>query len=354
MLARDDQLATRVGVIALAAIAAAIGFFVFLYPRIQLGTRVRAHVYFHDVGGLREGAAFVVAGRNAGRVESIVPFSRGATGPLTGDAGVVVTVAIDADVARRLHVRPWPWPTPPDPRRPPADVFVSSKGIVSERYLELAAAPPGSPPLRDGDKLRGADPQTLDSMLNRTLENMRVVRAFAEQVRPEFAALQVELGRLREHVAAHAPGMLIAEVVLVADQLRELRDVGLGGEAGLARTRAVVGETRGTLAELRRTLAALEPRIAELQLGLATLQSRLGAKSSDAAAKLATTLADVRTAIGRGQAVLEQVASLEGRLARGEGSLMKLLEDPEFPEDMKELGKVIKRQPWKLLPTAAE
>ena len=31
------------------------------------------------------------------------------------------------------------------------------------------------------------------------------------------------------------------------------------------------------------------------------------------------------------------------------GSLMKLMHDPEFPEDAKELGKIMKRQPWKII-----
>ena len=40
---------------------------------------------------------------------------------------------------------------------------------------------------------------------------------------------------------------------------------------------------------------------------------------------------------------------LNQALARGDGSIMKLMHDPEFPEEAKELGKIMKRQPWKII-----
>ena len=47
--------------------------------------------------------------------------------------------------------------------------------------------------------------------------------------------------------------------------------------------------------------------------------------------------------------LLAKVDDISGRLARGEGSLGLLMKDPEFPEDAKELGKILKRQPWKVI-----
>jgi hypothetical protein len=44
-----------------------------------------------------------------------------------------------------------------------------------------------------------------------------------------------------------------------------------------------------------------------------------------------------------------RAGELAQRIARGEGSLGRLLTDPEFPEDTKELGKIMKRQPWKIV-----
>ena len=57
----------------------------------------------------------------------------------------------------------------------------------------------------------------------------------------------------------------------------------------------------------------------------------------------------VKADIAKVEPLLAQVDALNQSLARGEGSIMKLMRDPEFPEDAKELGKIMKRQPWKII-----
>ena len=99
LLAEDQRSPRRVGTIGLVVIALAIGFFVFVYDRIEWGNHVRVRVYFHATGGLTEGAPFVVAGREIGKVESIALSPQGAPGPLNGDEGVVAQIAIDDDAA---------------------------------------------------------------------------------------------------------------------------------------------------------------------------------------------------------------------------------------------------------------
>src|SRR5882724_8409728 len=102
LFGHDEQLARRVGAIALVAIAAAIVAFVFLLDRIDLGAPIRIRVAFHHIAGLRERAALVAGGRSIGRVEAIVPVPHGAEGALAGDVGVAAIVAIDRDQAWKV------------------------------------------------------------------------------------------------------------------------------------------------------------------------------------------------------------------------------------------------------------
>jgi ABC-type transporter Mla subunit MlaD len=350
---RDERTTRRVGAIALAVLAGAIGFFVFVYDRIEWKSRVRAQIYFRDVGGLRPGAGFVVAGRSVGRVESIVPVTRGSEGPLGGERGVAVTVAIDADEAARIHVRPWPWAAI-DPRHPPADIFVASRGIVSERYLELAAAPAESPVLRDGDKLLGASPATLDSVLQRWLESMTAMRAFREELRPELDALTAQLAELDGLVDRSELAPMFGSLVALRGEFVQLREVSLGGDAGLAHARSVVQTLRRLIDDLRQRAAMLEPQISELEARAGTARDVVDAKRHAIAEKLVTVGSELERALAKADQLLAQIETIEGRLGRGAGTLMKLVGDPEFPEDMKELGKVLKRQPWKLLDTASD
>src|SRR5947209_6794338 len=141
VLADDERLTRRVGTVALALLGCAIVFFVFVYDQVEWGAHTRVLVYFRHSGGLHEGSAFVVAGRAVGRVESVALVPRGSKAILDGDEGIVLTVAIERRMADRLTLG--------------GDVFVASRGPLSEKYLEIA--PPREPgaPLSEHAELLG-------------------------------------------------------------------------------------------------------------------------------------------------------------------------------------------------------
>jgi ABC-type transporter Mla subunit MlaD len=348
LAAQDPRLARRVGAVALVVIALAIGFFVFVYDRIEWGAHVRVRVYFERTGGLREGAPLIVGGREVGVVESIAPVVHGTPDtPLAGEEGVVATVAIDASFAKRLH-RGGDW-------------FVASRGALSAKYVELGPAPPNSPPIADGDPVRGRDPPTLDRVLQHTWDNMTTIARFASELSPEVTALRAQVDALRAQLAPTADsvdslgvalarlGPLIGDAQTIASEARALRDRGLGGDA--ARTHAAALADRGAalVAEARARMGTLSLDLALLRLGIEGLRVRAGGKGAAAIDRFALAIDRARAVADKLAPLLAQVDALAASIARGDGSLLKLANDPEFPEDAKELGKEIKRHPWKVV-----
>jgi hypothetical protein len=59
--------------------------------------------------------------------------------------------------------------------------------------------------------------------------------------------------------------------------------------------------------------------------------------------------AQLRAALDKIDPLLAMIDELGDRIARGEGSLGRLMTDPEFSDDARDLGKVMKRHPWKFL-----
>ena len=330
MLAQDAHLARRVGGVGLAVIALAIVFFVFVYDRIEWGRHVRIHVTFHSTGGLAEGAPFVVAGRTVGRVESIA---------FGGEGTVVVTVAIDASEAPRLDAG--------------GDVFVASKGALSGKYLELGPAPQPTRALKAGDELIGRDPPSLDRVLQRTFDNLTTLGGFNDEIRPELDALRTQIHELRANVdqvpEVDRFAALVDDTLGAADELGKLRDVALGGDAGTARIADVLARGRQVVAFARVQLGKLGDTAGQLRVGLEALRARLGTKGQEAIDKLELAIDRTRAAIAKVDPLLAQVEALNTSLANGDGSLMKLMHDPEFPEDAKELGKILKRHPWRVI-----
>jgi phospholipid/cholesterol/gamma-HCH transport system substrate-binding protein len=341
----DEQLTRRVGAITLGLLALAVVFALFIAPRIEWRDYVRVRVYFHHTGGLREGAAVVIGGRAIGRVEVIGRSPHGAPGPLGGAEGVVVTAAIEADAAG-LAARD-------------GDFFISSRGPLGERYLEIGPAPGAAAPrpVADGDELLGRDPPTLDRVLERTWNNLTVARDFGREIRPELDVLRrrlAELGATLDAVADDVGGAagalgLFVDLAALRAEARALREVGLGGDRGLAQLDAVVAGTRALLARARGALATLDPALTAAAAGADTLRARLAQRGPAVVDRFVHAIARARAAIDQLDPLLAKIADLRGRLERGEGSLGRLMRDPEFPEDAKELGRILKRQPWKVI-----
>ncbi|NVB77613.1 MAG: MCE family protein [Kofleriaceae bacterium] len=335
LAAQDPSLTRKVGAVSLVVLVLSIVFFVFIYDRIEWGAHTRIKIYFHTTGGLQEGAAFVVAGKTVGKVESIALSPAGAPGPLNGEEGVAVKVAIERAWARRIMKG--------------GDVFITSRGALSGKYLEIGPPPAPGPTLAENDELLGRDPPSLDRVLQRTWDNLTTAAKFASEVRPEAHALGAELDKLRATFAELAPDATLSE------DLRALIDEGdrtyaaLGGEQGLDQLGDVLDRLQTTVAQARATIASLRASADKLGDSLGALRGSMGAKGAEAFDKIGQAIDRVRAAADRIDPLLAKVQAIQDGIARGEGSLLKLANDPEFPEDAKDLGKVLKRHPWRII-----
>jgi ABC-type transporter Mla subunit MlaD len=360
LLAQDERLTRRVGAVTLVVLAASIIFFVFIYDQIEWGRQTRIKIYFHATGGLLEGAPFVVAGREVGHVESIAFVQRGTRKLLGDEEGIQVNVAIEYDAAKQIMFG--------------GDVFVTSRGALSGRYLEIGPPPepgkrladgaiapmPGTKlpdgtivaeprALREGDEILGRDPPSLDRVLQRTWDNMTTASRFMAEVRPEMNALTAAVDELRATLEQIAPDVdLRGDVSALVDEGRRTY-AALGGEAGIDRMRATLDRGESVLAQARTTIDKLRESADKLGASLDVLRTRIGPRGAEAIDKIEAAIDRVRAAIDKVDPLLAQVEALQLHFARGDGSILKLMNDPEFPEDAKELGKILKRQPWKII-----
>jgi ABC-type transporter Mla subunit MlaD len=128
---------------------------------------------------------------------------------------------------------------------------------------------------------------------------------------------------------------------------RQTYETSLGGEPGLARFRAMVADARAATAEIRAALEALGPEAAVVTANLARVRDHLA--GSDPIVRAEQVIATIRGVLDKLEPLLAKVDELGERIANGEGSIGRLMQDPEFPEDAKDLGKIMKRQPWKII-----
>lgn len=339
--AASARTATRVGAIVLLLLGGAIAFFVFVAGRIEWGERVRVHAFFKHTGELREGAPIIVGGRAVGSVETIALAPRGGTALLDGEEGVDLTLVMSAADAATIARG--------------GDVFIAGRGPLSARHLEIGPSPtPDGPSLAaDPRPVRGIDPPTLDRVLHRTWDNLMIAKRFADEVAPEFRVLRDRLRELAATLDSVTPPNLIGAVSLRVEveglfaEVERLRTA-LGGDQGLARIGAMLARARATAAQARRVIDLLGTRAEQLATSVDTLRERLGQRGPAVVDATRAAIAKLRGALDKIDPLLATVSELAARIARGEGTIGKLARDPEFPEDAKALGKIMKRQPWRI------
>jgi hypothetical protein len=223
---------------------------------------------------------------------------------------------------------------------------------LSDKYLEVAppTGDPG-PAVREGQELRGVDPPSLDNVLQHTWVNITVFKLFIDTVRPELDAVVHQIAELRRQLdglaGAGEVGAAIAAAGALVRSARHTHDGALGGEPGLAALGATVGQARETVAQLRAAIDVLGPRADAFAANLGRVRGQLAA--ADPVERSRRAFAQLRAALDKIDPLLAMIDELGDRIARGEGSLGRLMTDPEFSDDARDLGKVMKRHPWKFL-----
>ncbi|MCG8416779.1 MAG: MlaD family protein [Proteobacteria bacterium] len=352
MAIRDHELTLRVGLVSLAVLCSLVALLI-VFDGCRSRSGLRATVYFEHLGGLREGAEVRLAGRKIGKVValSLVPHHlAGRDHPLHGTGGVAAIIAIKDRYSSWAPYR--------------GAYFIANKGVFGERYVTIGPSPDRSHrrsdeaqsqeqrPLAEGDEVRGIDPPHIDRVLWRSYGNLMIARTFLDDVAPEGRALAralrqlVETLRLIEGDTAEVAGARAALADLIAEAGAFYRtwasaDLTWSDVTALARQgRQTMAAAQAAVATLREPIQTFAADLARLRtIGLPPGTRERIAQSIDRAEQSLATI----------EATLARAKELVAMLERGEGSIGALLHDPEFPEDAKQLGRIVKRHPWRLV-----
>ncbi len=342
-----SHIEARVGAFVLAALAVLVGF-VLVLGDFSLAPAFRLYGDFAYTGALQVGAPVKISGIRVGRVaglEFLAPDSKPPAAPAAAELGrsavpvVRATLALDQS-ARRLLGQD-------------ARLFVGMQGVIGEAYVEIT---PGEQPPRGIDEdsvLRGVDAPRLHVMALQLAAMLRTLGTLLETSPTEGSTLAASLARLvntlgeltQERRAELSQGL--ADAAAIAAELRalsrELR-LAVGDGAGL---RELVGDGRSVAALLSRDLPGIFAQAQQSLAALHTLSRELqGAVSAADAAALAARLGQTMTHL---EATAKDAREMMNAVRRGQGTVGGLVTDPQVYDDLKEMMRDLKRNPWKLL-----
>ena len=313
-----------------------LAMFIAILGGFSFGPVSRIYVDYDFSGNIHEGAPVKISGIKVGKVEKIDFLGGDLDKDVNRRVQVRLTVQLEERARKAIHED--------------AEFFVNTQGVLGEQYLEIAPGTSGKELLKPGSKVRGIDPPRSDLIIARLYEFLdavtRLLREDKESLRDllrSSAKVARSLDKLLGDNEAEVKKLLVDLDRLTAEtaDLVTKLDKGIGSGEELHKTLVNI-ETIST--ELRGEIAPLMQKTKRALDGVGDLAALVGPEEKK---KLQRSLDELLTLSSKVSAVASDAQSLLGDVKRGKGTVGALMTDQQVYDDLKELTRDLKRNPWK-------
>lgn len=236
---------------------------------------------FDSVAGLDDKASVRVAGVRVGRVEAVGLDGRRARVTLLLEQPVALT---EGSYAR-----------------------IANLGLLGEKYIELIPGPTDAPPLPPGSVLPGKTPPTIDEAI--------------AKINDIGTSIQQVTGSLSGANLGESLNRLISEFELTS---REIRAV-------VAENRANISGTLANANQASATLARELPRLADqMDRSLRQIETLIAENRGN----VSGSLTNIREVTDRLQTSVDNFNKISGKIASGEGTIGKLVNDEKAYDEV--------------------
>lgn len=316
-----------------------LGGFIFALGHFSSSSGYNIHVDFKFVGTLAEGAPVKVSGMKVGKVKEI-KFLAG---------------KMDPDRKRRVWVRLTLWieNRARDAVRSDSAFYINTQGVLGEQYVEITPGnrdDPKSKVIAEGDIREGEDPPRVDLIMSRLYSLLETVTDLLQKERQSLVKV-IHNGakslETLEKVLSDNRGR-ISKVLDDADKLineattlAQSANRGLGNGHQIQTALANVNRVTSTLAK---DLDPLLDKARKALDGAAELGQVIG---PDQRKKLNELLDRVLALTRKADTIVGDTQRIVSDVRAGRGTAGALVMDREVYEDVKEMVRDLKRNPWK-------
>lgn len=347
MSQNESAIEVKVGALVLFSLVL-LGGFVLVLGDFSLSSGKRFNVVFDNAGGLKPGADVAVAGLNVGKVESLQFIKKKTSDPTEPAVAVRATIHVDDAHA--------------DSVRTDSEFYISTRSVLGEPYIEVVTNSLESEALEEEATVRGVSPPRVDLIVSKT---SKLLDEFVELFRDPEVSLNDFFGNAASLVA-HIDAFLVDN----RGKLDEILDSGrkaVGNAANMLAAlnyavgegkelRAALGDVRETTKNAKNITSQIDEEIAPITSDLTKTTEHARRVSKIADEILAANKSRVTDSIKNVHASTKNLESLSGnannivaKIENGEGTVGQLLQDRHMYDDMRELLRIIKRQPWKIM-----
>jgi phospholipid/cholesterol/gamma-HCH transport system substrate-binding protein len=337
-MAQERSIEVKVGALILVSLAI-LGAFILVMSGLSFEKTFTVYVDFDNPGGLMPGAAVRVAGVKVGNVKAL-EFLGGKLDPRTGRHVLVrADVSIEQRVNEALH--------------DDADFYVTSQGVLGEQFMAIDPGSPEHPLLQPGAVLKGIDPPRIDLFLAKMYELLDTTVTGIKNNK-----------ELISSIATNTAGLLKGLNVLVTENKDRIDRIVANVDEMTAEAKTLTHDARINYVDNPKLLQTLDnindltakirddsgPMLKDAREALANL-NRVSATVGDPAQqeRIKKALTDLAQLAERANATVADTQVIVSHIKKGEGTVGALVMDEEIYDDVQEMVRDLKHNPWKFL-----
>lgn len=337
-MAQERSIEVKVGALILVSLVI-LGGFILIMGGLSFEKTYNVYVDFDNPGGLQTGASVKIAGVKVGSVKEMA-FEGGKIDPKTGRRVLVrAKAAIEVRVKDAIHED--------------ADFYVTTQGVLGEQFLAIEPGSVDKPVLQENAIVKGIDPpridlflakayELLDTTVNGIKNNRETLSAIATNTASLLKGLNVVVTENKERINRIVAN--VEEMTVEAKTLARDARINYVDNPKLIKT---VDNIERLTTQIRDDSG---PMLKDAKEALANL-NRVSATVGDPAQqeKIKKALQDVAQLAERANATVADTQAIVAHIKGGKGTVGALVMDEEVYDDMQELVRDLKHNPWKFL-----
>jgi phospholipid/cholesterol/gamma-HCH transport system substrate-binding protein len=336
-MASPRSIEVKVGILILTA-TVLLAVFILVMGGINFQPRYSLFVDFDNPGGLQTGAPVKIAGVKVGKITEI-QFRGGEAPGGTGKREPLVRVKVEIEKRYQPNVRD------------NAVFYVTSASVLGEQFLALDPGSGDRPVLAENAIVRGLDPPRLDMLVAKAYDlldtTVTALSGNKEQIGTALNGLSRTLkgtgdffdknGDRLDRIAANVEQITVD----TQDTVREAKQKYVENPK-IDRILDNVDRTTGALAQ------DAPPLLADAKATLANVKrvsETVGGEGEQA--KIRQAIGDLAEVARNTKGITQDAQAIASSVRRGKGTVGALVMDEQLYDDLQELVRDLKHNPWK-------
>jgi phospholipid/cholesterol/gamma-HCH transport system substrate-binding protein len=337
-MAQEKSIEVKVGILILVSLGI-LAAFVLVMGGLSLEKTYPVYVDFDNPGGLQAGAPVRIAGVKVGKVAELT-FMGGKIDPQTNRRTLVrAKVSIEQRVKESIH--------------DDADFYVTTQGVLGEQFLAIEPGSPQRPVLAEGAIVKGIDPPRLDLFLAKAYELLDTTISGIRNNR-----------ELISDIATNTAGLLRGLNTLLSDNRERINRMVENLETLTVEANTLTVHARRNYVDNPKILRTIDnvdrlaadvqkdsqPMLKDAREALANLnRASKVVGGEEEQQKLKKAIEDVAQLAARANATAADAQAIVSHIKKGNGSVGALVMDEAIYDDVQEMVRDLKHNPWKFL-----